>query len=160
MSTPEIVRSTHTEQTESTLTSPQKNDNEIFAVVSRFIQQNAQHSPTDLLMGEAKVSHNSAENGEQPRETAITERTVLSTSQPAGIRPKIAIYREQPVSKFAVNSVSTSDEMSAPSTVHVTIGRIEVRAAQTPLQSLPKTKPPANAMSLDEYLGRRNGGGR
>jgi hypothetical protein len=41
-------------------------------------------------------------------------------------------------------------------TIHVTIGRIEVRATQVPVQK--ETRPKARgAMSLDEYLNRRNG---
>ncbi|MFZ4859040.1 MAG: hypothetical protein ACOYL3_21905 [Desulfuromonadaceae bacterium] len=159
-STPEMVRATHPEQTESTPRSPQKNVNEIFAVVSRFIQHNAQHPSTGLLTGEANVSHNSGENGEQPEETAVIERTVISTLQPAGIRPKSAIYREQPVSPFAGDTVLTPDALSVPSTVHVTIGRIEVRAAQPPLRSQPQSKAVGGTLSLDEYLLRRNGGGR
>jgi hypothetical protein len=53
---------------------------------------------------------------------------------------------------------SMQKEKSTP-TIHVTIGRIEVRATPAPIQNKPKPRPP-DAMSLDEYLRRRNGGGR
>lgn len=44
-------------------------------------------------------------------------------------------------------------------TIHVTIGRVEVRAVATPV---PTTRPHATrqAMSLDEYLLQRNQGSR
>jgi hypothetical protein len=46
-----------------------------------------------------------------------------------------------------------------PPTIHVTIGRVEVRATPPPLESRPKTtKPPA--MSLEAYLERRANGGQ
>ena len=41
-------------------------------------------------------------------------------------------------------------------TIHVTIGRIEVRATQAPVQKEPRPRG-RDAMSLDEYLHRRNG---
>lgn len=160
MSSPEIARSNAPEQPASSIKSPTKNDNDVFAFVSHFIQRNAQQSCADLLMEEPKILHDIAENGKQARETAVIERTVSTVSSSAGFRPKTVIHREQPVSRLDEDSVSTPDGMPAPPTVHVTIGRIEVRATPAPLQSLTKTKPSANAMSLDEYLGRRNGGGR
>ncbi len=49
-------------------------------------------------------------------------------------------------------------EISTP-TINVTIGRIEVRAAAAPVPSQPKSRSP-NIMGLDEYLHKRNGGGR
>jgi hypothetical protein len=52
----------------------------------------------------------------------------------------------------------TQKEASTP-TIHVTIGRIEVRATPAPIQNQPKSRAP-DAMSLDEYLRRRNGDGR
>jgi hypothetical protein len=44
-------------------------------------------------------------------------------------------------------------------TVHVTIGRIEVKAATTPNTSPKRNAHKASAMSLDEYLRRRQGSG-
>jgi hypothetical protein len=49
-------------------------------------------------------------------------------------------------------------EISTP-TINVTIGRIEVRAPAAPVPSQPKSRSP-NIMGLDEYLHKRNGGGR
>ena len=48
---------------------------------------------------------------------------------------------------------------NANQTIHVTIGRIEVRATPPPVQNQPKTRAPS-ALSLDEYMRRRNGDGR
>lgn len=52
----------------------------------------------------------------------------------------------------------------APPTVQITIGRIEVRAVtpqrQTPAPARKVSRPRQPAMSLDDYLNKRNGGGR
>jgi hypothetical protein len=56
------------------------------------------------------------------------------------------------------NNESMQNEASAP-TIHVTIGRIEVRATPAPIQKQSKPNAPVS-MSLDEYLTKRNGGGR
>ena len=50
-------------------------------------------------------------------------------------------------------------QSSKEPTIQVTIGRIEVRA-KTPPVSSPRQRPAPKTMSLDEYLGKRNGGGR
>ncbi|MBO0859244.1 MAG: hypothetical protein J2P21_12340 [Chloracidobacterium sp.] len=53
------------------------------------------------------------------------------------------------------------EEKAAPPapTVHVTIGRVEVRATQLTPQSSPKPRPSRPTMSLDDYLRRRGEGG-
>ena len=56
------------------------------------------------------------------------------------------------------NNESMQNEASTP-TIHVTIGRIEVRATPAPIQKQSKPNAPVS-MSLDEYLTKRNGGGR
>jgi hypothetical protein len=60
------------------------------------------------------------------------------------------------------SSFRKTETMSTPSspgpTIHVAIGRIEVRATTPP--ALPhKQRPIPKTMSLDEYLGKRGNGG-
>jgi hypothetical protein len=51
------------------------------------------------------------------------------------------------------------DQGSASRVVHITIGRIEVRAVHPPPEPLPQRPAPASPkISLDEYLKQRNGG--
>lgn len=52
-----------------------------------------------------------------------------------------------------------SDANTTPApTIQVTIGRIEIRATQTAEKSTAKPRAASTAMSLDDYLSRRNGG--
>jgi hypothetical protein len=60
--------------------------------------------------------------------------------------------------KWEDKSYSLQKEKATP-TIHVTIGRIEVRATPAPVQNKPKPKA-QDPLSLDDYLRRRNGGGR
>ncbi len=69
------------------------------------------------------------------------------------LRPIEPTYREW------THSGHREDPVKPEPTIHVTIGRIEVRAVTQAVQNRPKPKGPA-PMSLDEYLRRRNGGGR
>lgn len=55
-------------------------------------------------------------------------------------------------------SDGTARTNAAPPTVHVTIGRLEIRAVQS-MQTVP-APPPSPRLSLDEYLRRGNGGAR
>lgn len=71
-----------------------------------------------------------------------------------GSRPASPVTRKE-------NGSSPSRETSAPpSTIHVTIGRVEIKAT-TPAPALSRTSPIKNqAMSLETYLQRRSNGGR
>ena len=77
------------------------------------------------------------------RETASVTPEVILT-------PRISL---PPVAQPVMPSASTPAEP----TVHVTIGRVEIRAVSTP--SVPKRPAPSKpALSLSDYLSRRNGG--
>ncbi len=83
----------------------------------------------------------------------------LAAIQPLVTQPPIApLFEDQ-----SADSLGRGDDRGAPPapTIHVTIGRIEVRAVQATSPSSPKPRPAQPAMSLDDYLQRRgNGGGR
>jgi hypothetical protein len=57
----------------------------------------------------------------------------------------------------------TADDDNAPlsaGAIHVTIGRVEVRAIHPPAEPTPPRPPPKPTLSLDDYLKQRNGGAR
>jgi hypothetical protein len=70
---------------------------------------------------------------------------------PRGFRPQLI---PRSTSAPAVRPVENSPR---PPDIHVTIGRIEVRAAPTPERATPRSKPSAPALSLDDYLKTRDG---
>jgi hypothetical protein len=63
--------------------------------------------------------------------------------------------------RLAPHSPARSPEVQgpAPATIHVTIGRIEVRATPPPAPAKPQPRPAPPVMSLDEYLRQRASGG-
>jgi hypothetical protein len=69
--------------------------------------------------------------------------------------PVTVPLRLRPVPTVARPSTATS-----PPPIHVTIGRVEVRAILPTPQSPRSAPPPAPKLSLDDYLKQRNGGGR
>jgi hypothetical protein len=82
--------------------------------------------------------------------------------QPAVFQPIIAQPRIIPFFENRhEDRLRHSDDREAPltPTINVTIGRIEVRAAQPTSSSSPKRRPAPPVMSLDEYLRRRSNGG-
>ena len=81
-------------------------------------------------------------------------RPVRPNREPPGSRGPQQ-YARQPVPTLG------SDDAPAPvqQTIHVTIGRIEVRATPPP-SAPPRKQAAAPVMSLDEYLKTRSGGQR
>lgn len=87
-----------------------------------------------------------------PQETKAPERRQQQPVFPGPARQPVAVRRPL--------SVPRAPEQPAPEpTIHVTIGRVEIRAASTPA-SVPPVKPAGPKLKLDEYLRARNGGGR
>jgi hypothetical protein len=101
-----------------------------------------------------------AERRQTPRGVPLIPR------QPAAARPAPQPVPASPSDqrtssappRIVVERSTPSD--SAAGEVHVTIGRIEVRAVPAPAPAAPRPKPATPAvMSLDQYLRRRAGGG-
>ncbi len=70
------------------------------------------------------------------------------------VQPQVATRRPSPDSSRAVvNSASASE----PPAIHVTIGRVEVRAITAPAPPRSPAPPAPPKISLDEYLKQRNG---
>jgi hypothetical protein len=75
------------------------------------------------------------------------------------IRPQVTVYREAPQAIVADRRVTVPASSSSPSTIRVSIGRIEVKAMMPPAPPPASPKPgrPAPRLSLEEYLKQRNG---
>ena len=89
-------------------------------------------------------------------ETRRERAAFAPRAQPQPIPPPVTPRRDPHVAV-----VPHTQQPAAPS-VQVTIGRIEVRAAQTPAAPLPASRPAAQApaLPLDVYLRQRSQGGR
>jgi hypothetical protein len=98
-----------------------------------------------------------------------TERSSLSPSRIVPVKESPTI-RPAPIPAPAIEVTSRQSRSaawgaidapqltsSAP-TIHVTIGRIEVRATPPPVSVQPKSRPASPLMSLDDYLRQRGGG--
>jgi len=84
--------------------------------------------------------------------------------RPVPVKPaRITVRSEQlaatPAPVQSTQAASTpAEQVEAPeSTIQVTIGRIEIRATQTPDKPVPKPRAVSTTMSLDDYLKQRNG---
>jgi hypothetical protein len=89
--------------------------------------------------------------------SAIETGQTAPERAPAVVRPQVTpIFEDRGESR-----VERGDrrQTSVAPAVHVTIGRIEVRAALAPSPSMPKPRAAQPTMSLDDYLRRRGNGG-
>lgn len=80
--------------------------------------------------------------------------TTKETLRPDGSRPVSPVGRKE-------NGQSAAGEISAPSsTIHVTIGRVEIKATPPPPAPARTIRQKNPALSLESYLQRRSNGGR
>jgi hypothetical protein len=70
------------------------------------------------------------------------------------VQPQVATRRPSPDSSRAAVAAASANE---PPAIHVTIGRVEVRAITAPAPPRSPAPPAAPKISLDDYLKRRNG---
>jgi hypothetical protein len=98
----------------------------------------------------------------EPARNTLAPRVAQPAPQQAALQASsvrmapalVQAARSAPTLRFAAAAPAISD--AVPDTIHVTIGRLEVRAVQSakaPVQPRSVQSP----TSLDEYLGRRNG---
>jgi hypothetical protein len=91
-----------------------------------------------------------------PRVGPATEEKIIRREPrpaPIVIQPRI-----EPLATFHPERQSVHQPDQQAPTVHVTIGRIEVRAVQQPLQPAAKQRATQAVMNLDDYLRRRSQG--
>jgi hypothetical protein len=122
--------------------------------------------PTDDLRGQqSELGEIRASPNKKPLFAAITNTTPVAPFRLVNsIEPDSPTYRHNHLTaplalepREERSRESAEQDREAP--IHVTIGRIEVRAA-TPPASSQKQRAAPKTMSLDEYLGRQKGGGR
>jgi hypothetical protein len=95
------------------------------------------------------------ENSAAPRAPDLRSAATLQAVQPVRVQP-----RTLPVSESSARFSKERSEEGVGPTIHVTIGRVEVRAVQ-PSPTPAKTRTNPQAMKLDDYLrGRGQGGAR
>jgi hypothetical protein len=86
----------------------------------------------------------------------------VASTTPA-VRPVVPtvpqVFRAPSRSERAANSRTPRGDASSPRAIHITIGRIEVRAVHPPPEPLPQQRPApvSPKISLEEYLKQRNG---
>jgi hypothetical protein len=146
------------------------------AAVRPETQQNGEESPrsplelrTRSLIDEQVVIKEILRQGESERVVAGAPAAEIGSparepERPATSSPIVAQPRVTPLFEDRRGDrAGRGDERAAPPspTIHVTIGRVEVRATQPASPSSPKQRQARPAMSLDDYLrGRGNGGAR
>ncbi|MCB0231261.1 MAG: hypothetical protein KDH90_19445 [Anaerolineae bacterium] len=106
-----------------------------------------------------------AQHAGQDRPTP--QQVVPSAVQPAAparviAQPQVTIAAARPAmaDAAAAGRLTAQPEPPPAPTIHVTIGRIEVRATPASTAASPSRPKPAPTMSLDDYLRQRNGGSR
>jgi hypothetical protein len=122
--------------------------------------------PSDQPTPDHDMQAHVAEPVVAPQDTPsppITASSLIRSKQPLPPTPVVAqpqiTSSSEPPAPVSVEHVSAPD---ASPTIRVSIGRVEVRAIMPPAPPAPRTRPERRgpALSLDEYLKRRNGGQR
>jgi hypothetical protein len=97
---------------------------------------------------------------ETEQSATVREQPVSSASHSVVVRPRVIPLERQREEKRSDGAVPWPVHTQPPApTIHVTIGRVEVRATG-PTAPAPKPRSAPQTMSLDEYLRKRSGGGR
>jgi len=148
-----VAKGRHSERTGSTISPMFKPPRSATVQPAQLPAAMGAQEPAVSGQGEAKPV--------QPARRASAEDRTANQER-ALIRPVLRVAQQKPSEELwpAVGRPSAragADEIAAPlqPAIHVTIGRIEVRAAPTPA---PVARKPAAAPSLDEYLKMRQGG--
>ena len=120
------------------------------------------HEPVPTTIAPADVQNDAREQAASLhlRQPGVEASPVDSTRRGIVVYPRIAApFESRNATHDAPSPSSLTDSQPAP-TIHVTIGRVEVRAT-LPATSPRKQSPPAPLMGLDEYLRKRaKGDGR
>ncbi len=92
---------------------------------------------------------------------AVAEAAARPRSATRAMESQAVESEERPSGQFAVGAIRpvVPAARTFPPAIHVTIGRVEVRATPPPTGSRAKAALPP-VMSLEEYLGRRAAGGQ
>lgn len=102
----------------------------------------------------SEIAAKAPEPEHQADRTEASERTIEITPRPQHPTEPAVIVPLPPTPWVEISPASKA----APPAIHVTIGRLEIRAT-TPAPGKPQPKRTATESGLEEYLRRRSGGG-
>ncbi len=123
------------------------------------LEQRIRSAVSDALAGEI-LQHARQDRPTPSRQEAAGE---VQPAAPTLViaQPQVAVAaRPATVDAAAAGKPKAQQEPPPAPTIHVTIGRIEVRATPTPSSVSPSRSKPASTMSLDDYLRQKDGGSR
>lgn len=124
-------------------------------VVERFAEVPQPRQPTMLQRVVPPPARTSRGRGDR------TDREIRPPPPPSRPRPPVPVVVEPRVEPSRRRDEPPAAAPAAtPPAVHVTIGRVEVRAFAAPAEPAERSRPRPNVMSLDEYLEQRSDGGR
>lgn len=129
---------------------------------SRSPASRSHAEPDDQRLGEAPPSPPKpmAEGSREPVPAAATATRAgasLAPMQASRPRPAVLLARSQ---NAAVSRRDAQGVAGSPTPVQISIGRVEIRAVQTPVDTPRQAGPAAPRLSLDAYLRSRNGAAR
>lgn len=129
---------------------------------SRSPASRSHAGPDDQRLGEAPPSPPKpmAESSREPVPAAATATRAgvgLAPMQASGPRPAVLLARSQ---NAAVSRRDAQGVAGSPAPVQISIGRVEIRAVQAPVDTPRQAGPAAPRLSLDAYLRSRNGAAR
>lgn len=151
----DVANGYHFERTGSTISPALKPLRPATVQPTRSLASIGMQEPTVGSQGDAKPA--------QPARR-VTADDLTADSERSLLRPVLRVAHQKPSEELwpAAGRPSASagaDDIAAPAqpAIHVTIGRIEVRATPPPAPVMQK-RPTSQAMSLDDYLKLRKGG--
>ena len=134
------------------------------AVVSPAIASLPADPPVAPAFGERAPTATTARSAHAGMEQTSETPTALEPPKHVVAPARTTVSRVSPASSSlepAKNSRAARHDSSSPRPIHITIGRIEVRAVHPPPEPVPRRSAPASPkLSLEQYLKDRNGGRR
>ena len=127
---------------------------------SRSPASRSHAEPDDQRLGEAPPPKAMAVGSREPVPAAATATRAgasLAPMQAARPRPAVLLARSQ---NAAVSRRDAQGVAGSPAPVQISIGRVEIRAVQAPVDTPRQAGPAAPRLSLDAYLRSRNGAAR
>ena len=127
---------------------------------SRSPASRSHTEPDDQRLGEAPPPKAMAVGWREPVPAAATAARAgasLAPMQAARPRPAVLLVRSQ---NAAVSRRDAQGVAGSPAPVQISIGRVEIRAVQVPVDTPRQAGPAAPRLSLDAYLRSRNGAAR
>src|ERR1039458_263580 len=108
-------------------------------------------------------SDDASEAGSSTKKTVVPSSAAIGQKKQGDIKPLQSFQQPSERPAFQArrqNSFSPNEPRPSAPAIHVTIGRVEVRAIQSAAPKPKPAKPAPPKLSLDDYLQKRDGGAR